>query len=88
MSLPRKIVKTRRRPPESMRKTKIAKATLKIRGRDGWIFFNPTRGTYQRRKIKKKKIRQVRTKRPMKILFFGLIFKIILPQYKLTSRHK
>jgi hypothetical protein len=74
-------VKTRRRPPESIRKTKIARATLKMSGREGWIFFNPTRGTYQRRKMRKKRTRQVKTKSPMKILFFGLIPKIIFPQY-------
>jgi hypothetical protein len=62
----------RRRPPEIIRKTKTARAKLKIRGREGWIFFNPTKGTYQSRKMKKKRIKQVRTKRPIKILFLGL----------------
>jgi hypothetical protein len=42
---------------------------VKIDGREGWIWFSPTIGTYQRRKMKKKRIRQVRTRSPMKILF-------------------
>jgi hypothetical protein len=81
-------VKTKRRPPESMRKTKTARATLKISGRDGWIYFNPTRGTYQSRKIRKKRTRQVKTKSPIKTLFLGLFSKIILPKYKLINYYK
>jgi hypothetical protein len=55
-----------------MRKTKRARAKLKMSGRDGWIFFNPTKGTYQSRKMRKKRIKQVKTSSPIKILFFGL----------------
>jgi len=66
------MVKMRRRPPEIMRKTKTARAKLKISGRDGWIFFNPTKGTYQSRKMRKKRIKQVRTRSLIKILFWGL----------------
>jgi hypothetical protein len=55
-----------------MRKTKTARAKLKMSGRDGWIFFNPTKGTYQSKKIRKKRIKQVSTSRPIKILFWGL----------------
>jgi hypothetical protein len=69
------MVKTRSRPPESMRKTKTARAKLKMSGREGWIFFNPTRGTYQSRKMRKKRIKQVKTKSPIKILFCGLTSK-------------
>jgi hypothetical protein len=69
------MVMMRRRPPEIMRKTKTARPKLKMRGRDGWIFFNPTRGTYQSKKMRKKRIKQVRTKRPIKTLFLGLISK-------------
>ena len=39
------------------------------------MFFNPTIGTYQSRKMRKKRIKQVKTKSPMKILFLGLISK-------------
>jgi uncharacterized protein YjhX (UPF0386 family) len=53
----------------------MARAKLKMSGRDGWIFFKPTKGTYQSKKMKKKRIKQVRTKRPIKILFLGLSFK-------------
>jgi len=70
-------VKIRRRPPENISKTIQARAKLKMRGREGWIFFSPTNGTYQIRKMKKKRIRQVRTKSAMKILFLGLISKRI-----------
>jgi hypothetical protein len=66
------MVKMRRRPPEIMRKTKTARAKLKISGRDGWIFFNPTKGTYQSRKMRKKRIKQVKTSSLIKILFWGL----------------
>jgi hypothetical protein len=54
-----------------MRKTTMPKAMLKIKGREGWMFFNPTMGTYQSMKIKKKRIKQVMTRRPMKIRFLG-----------------
>jgi uncharacterized protein YjhX (UPF0386 family) len=67
------MVKTRRSPPESMRNTKTARKTVKKKGREGWMFFNPTIGTYQSRKIREKRIKQVKTKRPMKILFLGLM---------------
>ena len=39
------------------------------------MFFNPTIGTYQSRKMRKKRIKQVKTKSPMKILFLGLMSK-------------
>jgi len=71
-----------------MRKTKTAKATLKMSGRDGWIYFNPTRGTYQRRKMRKKRTRQVKTKSPMKTLFLGSFSKMILPKYKLIDYYE
>jgi len=63
------MVQTRSRPPENIRETKIARAKLKIRGREGWIFFNPTMGTYQSRKMRKERMRQVMTNSPIKILF-------------------
>jgi hypothetical protein len=69
------MVKTRRSPPESMRNIKTARMMVKRRGREGWMFFNPTIGTYQSRKMRKKRIKQVKTKSPMKILFLGLISK-------------
>jgi uncharacterized protein YjhX (UPF0386 family) len=69
------MVKTRRSPPESMRNTKTARTMVKKKGREGWMFFNPTIGTYQSRKMRKKRIKQVKTKSPMKILFLGLISK-------------
>jgi uncharacterized protein YjhX (UPF0386 family) len=72
MSLLHRMVKMRSRPPEIMRKTKTARAKLKTSGRDGWIFFNPTKGTYQSKKIRKKRIKQVKTSSPIKILFWGL----------------
>jgi hypothetical protein len=75
ISFLRRMVKMRSSPPESIRKTIIARTILKRRGREGWMFFNPTRGTYQSRKMMKKRIKQVRTKSPMKILFWGLISK-------------
>ena len=62
----------RSRPPKIMKKTKTARAKLKMSGRDGWIFFNPTKGTYQSRNMRKKRIRQDMTSSPMKIRFFGL----------------
>src|SRR4030042_6329644 len=70
-----KMVKTRRSPPESMRNTKTARMMVKKKGREGWMFFNPTIGTYQSRKMRKKRIKQVKTKSPMKILFLGLMSK-------------
>jgi hypothetical protein len=42
------------------------------------MFFNPTMGTYQRRKMKQKRMTQVKTKSPIKILFFGLLSNVIL----------
>ena len=69
------MVKTRRRPPENMRNTNTARTRVKRRGRVGWIFFNPTIGTYQSKKIRKKRIRQVITRSPMNILFLGLASK-------------
>jgi hypothetical protein len=65
----------RSRPPEIMRKTKTARARVKMSGREGWIFFNPTKGTYQSRKMRKKRITQVKTSSPMKTLFLGLTSK-------------
>jgi len=70
------MVKMRSRPPEIMRKTKTARARVKMRGRDGWIFFSPTKGTYQSRKMRKKRIKQVKTSSPIKILFLGLTSKV------------
>jgi hypothetical protein len=52
-----------------MKKTNTARARLKMSGREGWIFFNPTMGTYQSRNMRKHRIRQVKTNSPMKILF-------------------
>jgi hypothetical protein len=49
---------------------------VKKRGRKGWMFFNPTIGTYQSRKMRKKRIKHVKTRRPMKILFLGLMSKV------------
>jgi hypothetical protein len=69
ISFPRKMVKTRSNPPANMRKTTMPRATLKIKGREGWMFFNPTMGTYQSKKMRKKRIRQVNTRSPIKILF-------------------
>jgi hypothetical protein len=40
-------------------------------GREAWMLSNPTMGTYQKTKMKKKRIRQVTTSKPMKILFRG-----------------
>ena len=40
-------------------------------GREEWIFFNPTMGTYQSKKMRKKRIRQVMTSSPIKSLFLG-----------------
>ena len=37
------------------------------------MVFNPTIGTYQNKKIREKRIKQVKTKSPMKILFLGLM---------------
>ena len=65
------MVKTRRSPPESIRKTRTARARVKKRGREGWMFLSPTMGTYQSIKIRKKRIKQVTTNRLMRILFFG-----------------
>jgi uncharacterized protein YjhX (UPF0386 family) len=83
------MVKTRRSPPESMRKTRTARTRVKKNGRKGWMFLSPTMGTYQSIKIKKKRIKQVITKRPMKILFCGLTSKGTskkIPNVKFQSR--
>ena len=85
MSFPRRMVKTRSRPPEIMRKTKTKRAKLKGSGREGWIFFNPTKGTYQSRKMKKKRIKQVKTKRPIKVLFLGLSSKTTSLKIRITE---
>ena len=85
ISFPRRMVKMRRRPPEIIRNTKTARAKLKISGRNGWIFFNPTKGTYQSRKMKKKRIKQVKTSSPIKILFFGLFSNGIPYQFGVIS---
>ena len=42
------------------------------------MFFSPTMGIYQRRKMRTKRITQVKTNSPMKILFFGLASNLIL----------
>ena len=39
--------------------------------------FNPTMGTYQRKKMRTKRMMQVKSNNPMKILFCGLISKVI-----------
>jgi hypothetical protein len=64
-----------------MRNIKTARMMVKRRGREGWMFFNPTIGTYQSRKMRKKSIKQVKTRSPMKILFLGLMSKKLLPLY-------
>jgi len=46
---------------------------VKKKGREEWMVFNPTIGTYQNKKIREKRIKQVKTKSPMKILFLGLM---------------
>jgi uncharacterized protein YjhX (UPF0386 family) len=74
------MVKTSRRPPEIIKKTKEARTKLKIRGREGWMFLNPTMGTYQRRKIRRSRRIQVKANNPMKILFCGLISTVILQE--------
>jgi hypothetical protein len=66
-------VKTRSKPPKIIRKTKELRIRLKRSGREGWMFFNPTMGTYQNKKISKKRIKQVKTNSPIKILFWGLV---------------
>ncbi len=42
------------------------------------MFFSPTIGTYPTRKMRKKRIQQVKTSNPTKILFCGLISNVIL----------
>jgi hypothetical protein len=69
-----------------MRKTKEPRIRLKRSGREGWMFFRPTMGTYQNKKMSKKRIKQVKTNSPTKILFWGLISngssqKLKLPAY-------
>jgi hypothetical protein len=63
------MVKTSRRPPEIIRRTRKARTKLKIRGREEWIFLNPTMGTYQRRKMRMRRMTQVKASNPTKILF-------------------
>jgi len=77
ISLLHRMVKIKSNPPPSIKKTSVASPMVKRSGRRGCIFFNPTRGTYQRRKIRKKRIKQVRTNNPIKILFLGLFSKKI-----------
>jgi hypothetical protein len=64
-----RMVKTRSIPPDTISKTRTPRASVKMSGREGWIFFSPTIGTYQSRKMTKKRIRQAKTNSPMKILF-------------------
>ena len=80
--MPRNSVKTSSNPPKIMRKTKEARVKLKIGGREGWMFFNPTMGTYQRRKMRKKRMTQVKTSNPIKILFCGLFPNAIPLKFK------
>jgi hypothetical protein len=54
-----------------MTKTKMARTRVNRKGREEWIFLNPTMGIYQSKKMKKKRMRQVTTSRPIKILFLG-----------------
>jgi hypothetical protein len=61
-----------------MRKTNRARTRLKIAGREGWMFFNPTIGTYQRRRMRPKRMTQVKTSNPTKVLFFGLLSNFLL----------
>jgi len=68
-----------------MRKTRRARAKLKIRGREEWMFLNPTMGTYQRRKMSMRRIIQVKTSSPIKILFLGLISKAILSRIQISK---
>jgi hypothetical protein len=49
----------------------MPRVRVKMRGREGWIFFSPTIGIYQSKKMTKKRIKQAKTKSPMKILFLG-----------------
>jgi hypothetical protein len=58
-----------------MKSTKMASRMVKKKGRKGWMVLNPTIGTYQSRKMRQKRIRQVKTKSPMKVLFLGWISK-------------
>jgi hypothetical protein len=85
-------VKTRSKPPKIIRRTKEPRIRLKRRGREGWMFFNPTIGTYQNKKMSKKRIKQVKTNSPIKILFWGLISnvssqKVKLPAYPARTGH-
>jgi hypothetical protein len=66
-----------------MRKIKQARAKLKIRGREGCMFLNPTMGTYQRRKMRRRRRIQVKTNSPMKILFWGLFSNAILSRIQM-----
>jgi hypothetical protein len=71
ISLPVRMVKMSKRPPESITKTKMARMRVNSNGREEWMFFNPTTGIYQSKKIKKKRMRQEITNSPIKILFLG-----------------
>ena len=42
-------------------------------------------GTYQRRKMRTKRMTQVKTNSPMKILFCGLISKVILSNIQISK---
>jgi hypothetical protein len=68
-----------------MRKTKEPRIRLKRSGRKGWMFFNPTMGTYQNKKMSKKRIKQVKTNSPIKILFWGLISNVSSQKVKLLA---
>jgi hypothetical protein len=68
-----------------MRKSKEPRIRLKRSGREGWMFFKPTIGTYQNKKMSKKRIRQVKTNSPIKILFGGLISKIASQKLKFSA---
>jgi hypothetical protein len=68
-----------------MRKTRKARMKLKNRGREGWMFLNPTMGTYQRRKMRQRRITQVRTSSPTKILFLGFISNGILSSIQISN---
>jgi hypothetical protein len=56
-------------PPKNINETATARRTVKITGRVGWIFPNPTMGTYQKKKATSERIRQVSTSNPMNIRF-------------------
>jgi len=49
------------------------------------MFLNPTMGTYQTRKVRMRRMTQVKTSSPIKILFFGLISNIILSSVQMPK---